>query len=162
VAQLSRLPTATVRVHNGGVVQITGEQRIRRSVEIVFDRVADPRNEPSFNTEMTSCELLTPEPVGKGSRFRAVMRGRMPMDVTLTEFDRPRRVGSRTTSSQMETSGTIVFSSDGAATVMRWDWQARPRGWLRLLGPLFGAAGRRMERRIWASLRDQLEAEADD
>ncbi len=143
------------------MVRITGEQRIRRPLEVVFDRVADPRNEPSYNTAMTSCELLTPEPVGEGSRFRAVMRSRTPMDVTLTEFDRPRRLGSRTTSPQMETSGTITFSSDGVATVMRWDWQARPKGSLRLLGPLFGAAGRRMERRIWASLRDQLEAEPD-
>lgn len=147
--------------HNGGMVRITGEQRIRRPPEMVFDRVADSRNEPSYNTDMTSCELLTPEPVGEGSRFRAVMRGRAPMEITLTDYDRPRRLGSRTTSAQMETSGTITFSWDGGATVMRWDWQARSKGWLRLLGPLFGTAGRRMERRIWSSLRDQLEAEPD-
>jgi hypothetical protein len=147
--------------HNGGMVRITGEQRIRRPSEVTFDCVADSRNEPSYNTDMTSCELLTPEPVGEGSRFRAVMRGRAPMDITLTEYDRPRRLGSSTTSPQMETNGTITFTWDGEATVMRWDWQARPKGWLRLLGPLFGTAGRRMERRIWASLRDRLEAEPD-
>lgn len=141
------------------MVTIRGEERIRCPVEVVFDCVADSRNEPSYNTSMTSCELLTPEPIGKGSRFRAVMRGRMPMEVTLTAFERPRRLGSRTTSPQMETSGTITFSPDGAATTMRWDWQVRSKGWLRLLGPLFGPAGRRMERQIWASLREQLEAE---
>jgi hypothetical protein len=144
------------------MVQITGVQRIRRPPGIVFDRVADSRNEPSFNSNMTSCELLTPEPVGEGSRFRAVMRGRTTMDVTLTEFERPRRLGSRTTSPQMETTGTITFSWDGTATTMCWDWQVRSKGWLRLLGPLFGAAGRRMEQRIWASLRDQLEAQESD
>jgi hypothetical protein len=91
---------------------------------------------------MTSCELLTPEPIGEGPRFRAVMRGRTPMDIALTEFDRPRRLGSVAHDQpREEASGTITLSSDGVATVMWWDWQARSNGWLHLLGPLFGAAG---------------------
>jgi hypothetical protein len=40
-------------------------------LERIFDTVADSRNEPSFNTAMTEVELLTPEPIGRGSRFRA-------------------------------------------------------------------------------------------
>lgn len=142
------------------MVRITGEQRIHRPPDLVFDRVADSRHEPSYNPAMTSCELLTPEPIGVGTQFRAVMRGQAPMLVTLIEYDRPVRLGSRTTSAQMETAGALVFSWDGTATLMRWDWQVRAKGWLRMLGPLFGPMGRRMERRIWAALRDQLEAEA--
>jgi hypothetical protein len=37
-------------------------------------------------------------------------------------------------------------------TVMGWDWLVRPKGWMRLLGPLFGPLGGLMERRIWAGL----------
>jgi hypothetical protein len=33
----------------------------------------------------------------------------------------------------------------------------RPKGWVRLLGPLFGLLGGRMERRIWTGLKHQLE-----
>jgi hypothetical protein len=40
------------------------------------------------------------------------------MLVELTEFDRPHRLGSRTTSSMMETSGTLTFAADGEGTVL--------------------------------------------
>jgi len=36
-------------------------------------------------------------------------------------------------------------------TGMGWDWQVRPKGWLRMVGSLFGPIGGRMERRIWRS-----------
>ena len=39
---------------------------------------------------------------------------------------------------------------------MSWDWQVQPKGWLRLLGPLFTPIGRRMEQRIWTAARDAL------
>jgi hypothetical protein len=40
---------------------------------------------------------------------------------------------------------------------MSWDWQVRPKGWVRMLGPLVAALGGRMERRIWTGLKHQLE-----
>ena len=79
------------------------------------------------------------------------------MLVELTEFDRPHRLGSRTTSSMMQTSGTLTFTADGEGTVMSWDWQVHPKGWMRMLGPLFEPLGNRMERRIWTSMKRCLE-----
>jgi polyketide cyclase/dehydrase/lipid transport protein len=85
---------------------ITGHIRIAAPVGQVFDTVADSRHEPSFNPAMTGVELLTPPPIGLGTRFRARMgKAGMQMLVALTEFERPHRLGSRTTSSVMETSG---------------------------------------------------------
>ena len=81
------------------------------------------------------------------------------MLVELTEFDRPRRLGSRTTSSMMQTSGALTFAA-GDGTVMSWDLHVHPKGWMRLLGPLFGPLGRRMERRIWTSMKRYLESTA--
>jgi uncharacterized protein YndB with AHSA1/START domain len=140
------------------VAHISGHIRIAAPVEQVFDTVADTRNEPSFNPAMASAEMLTPLPIGLGTRFRARMgRGGSPMLVELTEFDRPHRLGSSTTSSMMETSGVLTFAADGDGTVMGWDWQVRPKGWMRMLGPLFGSVGGRMERGIWTRLKHQLE-----
>jgi uncharacterized protein YndB with AHSA1/START domain len=140
------------------VVHIAGRVQIAAPVERVFDVVADSRNEPSFNPAMTAVELLTPEPIGVGSRFRAHMgRSGSPMLVELTQFERPHRLGSRTASSLMETTGSLSFAAAGAGTLMSWDWQVRPKGWLRALGPLFGPLGGRMEHQIWHGLKDHLE-----
>jgi hypothetical protein len=109
---------------------------------------------------MIGFELLTPPPIGAGTQFRARMgRSGLQMLVEFTEFDRPRRLGSRTTSPIMTTRGVITFTADGHGTVMRWDWQVRPWGWLRVLGPLLGPVGGRMERKIWTGLKHYLESD---
>jgi carbon monoxide dehydrogenase subunit G len=147
--------------YGGAMAHITGHVRIAAPIERVFDAVADSRNEPSFNPAMTGVELLTPPPIGLGTRFRARMRkAGMEMLAGLTEFDRPHRLGSRTTSSMMETTDALTFAAGDEGTIMSWDWQVRPMGWLRMLGPLSGPLGSRMERRIWTGLKHQLEDDA--
>jgi hypothetical protein len=140
------------------VAHITGHVRIVASLGRVFDTIADSRNEPSFNPAMTAVELLTPLPIGRGTRFRALMgKSRMEMFVELTEFERPQRLGSGTTSSMMETSGVPTLVAELDCTAMGWDWQLRPKGWLRLLGPLSGPLGSRREPKIWTALKHKLE-----
>ena len=140
------------------MAHIAGQVRIAAPIEQVFDTVADSRNEPTFNPAMTDVELLTPLPLGEGTRFRARMgKSQMEMLVELTGYDRPHRLGSRTTSSMMDTSGTLTFLAYNGGTVMAWDWQVRPKGWLRALGPLVGLLGARMERGIWNGLKRTLE-----
>ena len=140
------------------MAHIAGQVRIAAPIELVFDTVADSRNEPMFNPAMTGVELLTPLPIGEGTRFRARMgKSDMEMLVELTGYDRPHGLGSRTTSSMMDTSGTLTFSAQDGGTVMAWDWQVRPKGWLRALGPLVGLLGARMERGIWNGLKRTLE-----
>jgi carbon monoxide dehydrogenase subunit G len=141
------------------MAHITGQIRIGRPPENVFDIVADSRNEPSYNPSMIGVELLTRPPIGQGTQFRARMgRSGMDMLVELTEFDRPLRLASRTTSALMNTHGAITFTADRGGTVMSWDWKVRPRGWLRLLGPLLGPIGGRMERQTWSGLKRHLES----
>lgn len=142
------------------MAHITGSIRIEAPQARVFDTVADSRLEPSFNPAMTTVELLTGEPIGRGTRFRARMeQGGLDMLIELTEFDRPRSLASRTTSSMMETIGTLSFTRDADATLMSWDWQVHPKGWFRAMGPLVGPLGHRMERKIWTGLKHKLEAE---
>ena len=59
-------PVLGVHAHNGGMVHSpasSGSGDLWRSCSTALPT----RNEPSYNTEMTSCELLTPEPVGEDS-----------------------------------------------------------------------------------------------
>ena len=66
-------PGGSGQKYPGAMARISGRIRIAAPVERVFDTAADSRNEPSFNPAMTGVELLTPLPIGLGTRFRARM-----------------------------------------------------------------------------------------
>lgn len=143
------------------MAQIEGEITIDRAVGEVFDFVADERNEPRFNPKMTSVEKLSDGEIGLGTQFRAevVSGGKpLPMVIEFTSFERPNRLGSRTTMSGMLILGELTFESVGDATRMRWAWDMQPVGAMRLLKPLVVRMGRRQERDIWTSLKRCLEA----
>ena len=55
------------------MARITGQTVIARPVEVVFDCVADQRNEPKYNPRMVRSEKLTDGPIGVGMRFAATM-----------------------------------------------------------------------------------------
>jgi uncharacterized protein YndB with AHSA1/START domain len=146
------------------MARIRGEVLIRRPVEEVFDFVADERNEPTYNPDMLVAEKLTGAPIGVGSRFRATVgsgRRQVEMRIEYTGFDRPNLIASTTRMAAAEFSGTLTFTSSPVGTLLRWSWQARPRGAAWLVAPVFGLIGARRERRTWARLRDHLEAEGN-
>ncbi|MGZ4484579.1 MAG: SRPBCC family protein [Nocardioidaceae bacterium] len=141
--------------------EIVGDIVVDRPVEEVFDFVADGRNEPKYNPQMLRSELITTGPVGVGSRFAALHRGlRRPveMGVELTEYDRPRRLGSSTQMAWAQVDGVLTFEPDGTATRLRWVWHVRPTRRWRLAAPLVKAIGGRQERACWHGLKKYLES----
>jgi hypothetical protein len=142
------------------MAKVSGEILINRPVQQVFDFVADQRNEPIYNPQMLRSEKITDGPIGIGTRFRATARsGRRvaEMLIEVTECDRPRRFGSRTTMPSVDISGGLTFAPVDGTTRMSWFWRVRPSGPLRLLGPLVARLGRRQEERIWTGLKNHLE-----
>lgn len=146
------------------MARIRGEILIRRPVQQVFDYVSDQRNEPIYNPRMLQSEKITDGPVGVGTRFRATaMSGwrKAEMIIDVTDYQRPRRFGSRTTMSSADIAGGLTFEPVNGATRMSWWWELQPRGALRLLGPVVAYLGRRQEEAIWTSLKNQLERVLD-
>ena len=138
-----------------------GEIVIARPVQTVFDAVADERTEPRYNPHVRNVELLTPEPLGVGTRFRAeaVTAARpAPMTIECTGYDRPHRFDSTTRMAAMDIDYTLTCEPVQAGTRMHWLFDLQPHGALRALRPLLAAIGRHQERRNWAALRDYLEA----
>ena len=140
---------------------IEGEIIIGRPVDVVYDYVADQSNEPQYNPQMVRAEKITPGPVRKGTQFRSAVAsmGRMAeMLIECTSYDRPRLLASTTTMQQADISYTLTFEPAAESTRMRWSGQVRPKGAFRLLGPVITWMGTRQEQRIWASLKEHLEA----
>jgi hypothetical protein len=142
------------------VARVSGDIMINRPVEEVFDFVADQRNEPTYNRRMLQSEKITEGPIGVGTTFRATPKsGQRPVEmlIEVTEYDRPKRFGSRTRMSSVDVDGGLTFEPVAGATRMSWSWEVSPKGPLRLLGPLVGRLGRRQEKMIWNGLKAKLE-----
>ena len=143
---------------------IEGEITIHRPVEVVFDFVADQRNEPQYNPDMVRAAKVTPGPIGKQTRFKSAVRsgGRTAeMLIEITHYHRPMLLGSTTTMKQFDIEYTLRFDPVAGGTRMRWTGHVLPKGAFRLLGPLVTWMGNRQEERIWASLKSHLEGPPD-
>jgi hypothetical protein len=142
------------------VARIEGQVMINRPVAEVFDFVADERNEPQYNPRLHNVEQTTPGAIGLGTQFRAetIQRGRcVPMVIEFTAYERPRLLGSATHLASMDIQGDLTFESVPKGTQMRWSWDLKPHGLLKLLTPLVTCMGRNQERAIWSSLKRILE-----
>lgn len=143
------------------MARIEGEIIIGRSVEVVFDYVADQRNEPQYNSRMVRAEKITEGPVGRGTKFNsAVMSQGHPaeMIIELTGYERPVRLAQVTIMAQADMSGTLTFEPLGTGTRMRWSWQVRPKGAVKLLAPVIALMGRHQERAVWTAMKQRLDA----
>lgn len=148
------------------MTRIEGTIVIAAHPQDVFDFVADERNEPLFNRDMVGVEKLTPEPIGLGTRWSTTLasrgrggrRGRpITMTVEVVDYDRPTRLGTRSTLSTAVITGALTFAPHPSGTRLSWSWDVSPKGALRLLTPVIGVAGRREERRVWSELKRRLE-----
>jgi len=115
--------------------------------ERVFDFLTDLPNEPAWNPDCSSVEMLSPEPVGKGSTYRGHFRGMGRVMVELTAHDRPHRFATRERSRMATGDFEFVLSPHGEQTQVELRMQLRPHGAMRLLQPL-------MRRKIGQFLAD--------
>lgn len=142
------------------MARVNGEILIERPVEEVFDFVAEQRNEPIYNPRMLQSEKITAGPIGVGTRFHAMARsGRRTVEmlIEVTEFQRPRTFGSRTTMPSVDIDGGLTFEPAAGATRMSWSWEVSPSGPLRLFGPLVARLGRHQDQAIWTGPKAHLE-----
>lgn len=142
-------------------VRIEGEILINRSVDKVFDFVADERNEPRYNPRLLRAEQTSPGPIGIGTQFRAETKaigGAVPMTIEFTGFERPRRIALATRLSTMDIRGALTFDPISGRTRMRWSWVLEPRGLFKLMTPMLASIGRRQEQIVWDNLKRVMEA----
>jgi uncharacterized protein YndB with AHSA1/START domain len=141
--------------------QVAGSIEIDRPIEEVFDLVADERNEPLYNPDMTASQKLTDGPIAVGTLFSATSRSfakPVEMVIEVTAFERPHRLASTTRMEGMVLDGGLTFDTTAGGTRMSWSWSLHPTGPMRLLTPLLAIMGRRNERRIWTGLKHHLES----
>ncbi|MDF3046849.1 MAG: hypothetical protein K0R30_3077 [Ornithinibacter sp.] len=105
--------------------RVRGSLDIACPVEVVFDAVADQRNEPSYNPAMTHANKVTPGPIAVGTTFEATVMSRgspRPVTIEYTGFERPHRIHSRSVMEGATVDGHIQCDPTPAGTRFSWDW----------------------------------------
>jgi hypothetical protein len=118
-----------------------------------FDRAAE------WDPGVDEGSMLTPEPVGLGSRFALQTRflGRaLPLVYEVVDFEPDTRIGLRAENAFVESNDTIVFETLGNGTEISYDARLRPKGLARVGTPFFALAFRRIGDRAADGLRRHL------
>jgi len=121
-----------------------------------FDRAAE------WDPGVAEGTMLTPEPVGRGSRFalRAKFLGRtIPLEYEIVDFEAGARVVLRAETPFVRSIDTITFASvpvDSPTTDVTYDARLEPRRLARLATPLLALAFGRIGDRAAAGLRERL------
>jgi hypothetical protein len=144
------------------MLRIEREIVINRSIEAVFDFVADGCNEPKYNPHFLRVEQVPAGVIGPGTRF--VLCGKMLGRATeviseITAFERPRRLVSRLIDMPiMRLRNTETFDPVQGGTRMHWLWEVEPRGLCKWMTPLIA---RRLEQgldTVFANIKRLLES----
>lgn len=143
-------------------MEFTVEQQIGCTPERAFDLMADARNETSWNSAVSRSELQSGEPVGEGSRFLTVNRGR-EYDATIATYERPSKLVFDVRG-QMDITATFTFAPADGGTAVRGRFDFRPKGAMKLMAPLLRpmiGASLRKESASFKSLCEETAAAGD-
>jgi uncharacterized protein YndB with AHSA1/START domain len=112
---------------------------INRPIEEVFDHWADGRlaNEWNVLAEKKDVQMLTPEPIGQGSRFAGTYKLAGRVEYEILEYARPTLLRMRSTSPMGPLYQTVTCEAVPGGTRLRQSGRADFKGLFKVLRPLF-------------------------
>jgi carbon monoxide dehydrogenase subunit G len=139
------------------VIEARSETTILRSIEDVFDFLADPRNEPKWLPGAGSVTKTSDGPIAAGSRFVGEYQRAGRVELELVEFERPVRVTFRARSKIVDFDDAVDLAPLESGTRLVARMTAQPRGLMRFLAPAMARTMRRQFSANWDHLRRALE-----
>ena len=140
-------------------IEAQGEATIRRTVEDVFDYLADPRNEPRWLPGAKSVTMTSGGEPRRGSAFVGEYERAGRIELQIVEFERPSRVTFRAHSRIVRFDDAVQLAPVDGGTRLQAQMTAEPQGLMRLVGPLMGRTLRKQFASNWEHLRRALEAD---
>jgi len=131
---------------------------INRSPEAVFDFHADHSNRVAWHEHVSRSRMITPPPVGLGSRFEidaTSARQFTPMDIEIIAFNRPVAYSYRSIAGSAITDSHQAFSAENGGTRFRVKAEPHFRGLARLFAWFILKLW--LERHIEAAVRELKE-----
>jgi carbon monoxide dehydrogenase subunit G len=135
---------------------ISNTVTIRCTQEEAFDYLSDIRNELDWNPGIESIEKITDGAVALGTRYRAKWKSSPHLVVELIEYERPHRWAAHN-GGPVEVTVRCRLESVADGTQLFADFEAVPRGWFKLIFPIFLVRLRKEERANMTYIREALE-----
>ena len=130
---------------------------IERPPEDVFDYIVDMTNELEWNPGVQSMEKLTPGPAGVGTKYLAKRKQSGLIEVECVRAERGRHV-TFVNGGPIEVTLNVELTPTRSGTRMRAHFDATPRGWFRLIVPVFLLVMKKQEKENLANLKRALES----
>ncbi|MGK2941570.1 MAG: SRPBCC family protein [Immundisolibacter sp.] len=141
---------------------ITASTWIAAPQSEVFALASDLGNCAEWLSGVTATQLLTPGPVGPGTKFRETRRigGREEIEeMTVAAFDRPRSYTLTCDSHGVRFTTVLMFESDREGTIVSMDMQTQPTSFSAKLLSLFaGLMAGKMRKCLLRDLGDLKQA----
>ncbi len=142
------------------MIEARCEFEVEAAPEVVFDYVADARNEPKWLPGAREITKTTEGPVRLGTRFAGTYARAGQVTVEVIEYERPKRLTLRGRSSIVSFDDVIDFNpTDTGGTALSARLSARPRGIMRLVTPLLARTMQRQFVANWPHLKRVLESD---
>ena len=133
-----------------------GEARIGVAPEVVFDFVADARNEPHWLPGAVEVFKTSDGPIGLHTQFEGKYARAGTVSLELVEFEPPHRLTFRAHSKIVDFDDTVEFVADGDGTLLTARLAAKPRGVMRLFTPMMAKTMQRQFAANWTYLEEAL------
>ncbi len=119
-------------------MKITLNLTVNQPAAVVFDQIADARNESTWNSTLTDYKLVSQGPIAQGSTFTYKNRGN-EFTSTLSTYDKPSSLAFQVHGKPMDINASVTFEAVGpSTTTVHAEYDLMPKGIMKLLMPLFG------------------------
>lgn len=119
-------------------MKITLNSTVNQPVALVFDQIADARNEAKWNSTLTNYKLTSRGPIAKGTTFSYENRGNT-FTSALSEYNKPNSLAFDVQGKPMNIHATVHFTAvSPEVTTVNAEYVFMPKGIMKIMLPLFG------------------------
>jgi len=140
------------------MLQSQGGVRIAAPADVVFDYLADMRNEPQWLPGAADVRQSSDGAIGRGTTFEGTYARAGRVACELVTYDRPRTLTIHGEAKGMSFDDEIVLQEVDGGTQLTATMRTAPKGLFKVMAPMMGRVIDRQFQSNWERLKAVLES----
>ena len=136
-----------------------GSTVVTAPIEVVFDYLADARNEPRWLPGASQVQLTSDEPIREGSTFVGNYARAGEVTVRVTRHERPHRLILTGNARNLSFTDDIELTATERGTALVATMTTQPKGMFRIFAPAMGRVIGKQFQSNWDRLKATLEGD---